>query len=64
MVTGWIPMPHSHLLVRGSRPYLTGHRRLNRRDAAADSGTNLIKITTVIYGRSKIIYSDTRGKSY
>lgn len=28
--SGWIPMPHSHLLVRGSRPYLTGKRRFQR----------------------------------
>jgi hypothetical protein len=41
MVTGWIPMPHSHLLVLGSRPYLNGRHQFNKREA--DPGTNLIK---------------------
>ena len=30
--SGWIPLPHSHALVRGSRPYLTGHRKFKRED--------------------------------
>jgi hypothetical protein len=34
--TGWIPLPHSHLLVLGSRPYLSG-RHLVRRGAAPDT---------------------------